>query len=77
VVSFIAIWLFEATIGFSIGLDADIFRDVGCRGFRGGSRLPAHLSQIGAPGTPHGRRRLVAQEVMPKFRQHVTAQAAE
>jgi hypothetical protein len=51
-VSFIAIGLFEATIGFSIGLDADIFRDVGCRGFRGhtaagGSRSLGTLPEQG------------------------------
>ena len=40
-VSFVAIGLFVATIGFSIGLDADIFRDVA--GAEVSGRLPAHL----------------------------------
>ena len=48
---------FVATIGFSIGLDADIFRDVAGAEVSGGSRLRAHLSQIGATGTPHRRPR--------------------
>jgi hypothetical protein len=36
---------------------APFLRSLARRGFRGGSRLQAHLSQMGATGTPHGRRR--------------------
>ena len=46
-VSFVAIGLFVATIGFSIGLDADIFRDVAAKASGAGSRFhaPDPLSQ--------------------------------
>jgi hypothetical protein len=44
-VSFVAIGLFEATIGFSIGRDADIFRDVAGAEVSGAARAlsrPTH-----------------------------------
>jgi len=49
-VSFITIGLFVATIGFSIGLDADIFGDVaGAEVFRGGALAGAPLRKLGPP----------------------------
>ena len=63
-VSFVAIGLFVATIGYSIGLNADIFHDVaGAEVSRATSRCRRHLSQIGATGTwaPYGCRRALGR----------------
>jgi len=72
-----AIGLFKATIGFSIGLDADIFRDVAAEASGAGSRLAAHLSQIGATGRPAWRRtshKLGKVVTKPYWRRSASAQ---
>ena len=61
----------------SIGLDADIFRDVAAEASGAGSRLAAHLSQIGATGRPAWRRtshKLGKVVTKPYWRRSASAQ---
>jgi hypothetical protein len=49
-VSFVAIGLFVATIGYSIGLDADFFRDVAGADVSGAARACRRISRkLGRP----------------------------